>query len=406
MDESDNVVPLPSAPDAIELRHLRAFVAVAEELNFSRAAARLYLSAPALSRQIQALERLVGCDLLRRNTHRAELTIAGEALLDCARNLLRDLDRGVSATRSVGGEMHQRIARFWAPVLDLARPDIDLQALRDASESLQAQFTPPPDAAVRSVNAGGVPSLQLTTRPGEPPTLLHLHGGAFVMGSAFGFRPLAGTLAVAAQTNLLLPEYRLAPEHPYPAALEDALRAYLWLLDSGVPPGRVTISGDSSGGHLAMTLLLSLKEQDMPLPGGALLMCPIADITCASMTPPPPETPPVMTAEMARALIDLYLGGHPIDDPLLNPLTADLSGLPPLLIQVATGDFVTAEAQALADHARAQGVDVRLELYPADTHVFHIFWSFLPEAADALAQAGRFAHDVAAGHTLETGTGC
>src|SRR5580658_1392598 len=121
-DGVSSVVSLPQAPDAIELRHLRAFVAVADELNFGRAAARLYLSQPALSRQIRALERLVGCDLLRRSTHRVELTIAGEALLERARTLLRDVDEAVSATRSVGGELLARIARHWESSPRSARP--------------------------------------------------------------------------------------------------------------------------------------------------------------------------------------------------------------------------------------------------------------------------------------------
>src|SRR6266567_1293196 len=129
-DESAEVVSLPQAPDAIELRHLRAFVAVADELNFGRAAARLYLSQPALSRQIRNLERLVGCDLLRRSTHRVELTLAGEALLDRARRLLGDLDDAVSATRSVGGHLERRLAAAWEPLDDLPAAGPDLQALR------------------------------------------------------------------------------------------------------------------------------------------------------------------------------------------------------------------------------------------------------------------------------------
>ncbi|MFC0107602.1 LysR family transcriptional regulator [Kibdelosporangium aridum] len=152
------VLPLTQAPDAIELRHLRAFVAVAEELNFGRAASRLYLSPPALSRQISTLERLVGVTLLLRSTHRVELTLAGEALLDCARKLLRQLEDGITATRSIGGELASRIAKYWAPVADFARIDVHLQDLRDATEALHAQFSPPPEVSVRSVNAGGVPS--------------------------------------------------------------------------------------------------------------------------------------------------------------------------------------------------------------------------------------------------------
>src|SRR3954471_101905 len=119
------VLPLHPAPDAIELRHLRAFVAVAEELNFGRAAARLYLSQPALSRQIRSLERLLGCELLRRTTHRVELTVAGSALLERARRLLGELDAAITATQSVGGELANRMATMWAPVLEVASADRD-----------------------------------------------------------------------------------------------------------------------------------------------------------------------------------------------------------------------------------------------------------------------------------------
>src|SRR3954471_14497157 len=148
------VLPLHPAPDAIELRHLRAFGAVAEELNFSRAAARLYLSQPALSRQIRALERLVCCELLRRSTHGVELTLAGDALLDRVRRLLRDVDDAVAATRAVGGELDGRMAKAWGPVADLDA-GADLPEMRVAYEGLHAQFAPPPEIAVLPVNTGG-----------------------------------------------------------------------------------------------------------------------------------------------------------------------------------------------------------------------------------------------------------
>src|SRR6516162_7926509 len=141
--DDGKVLSLPSAPDAIELRHLRAFVAVAEELNFGRAAARLYLSQPALSRQIRALERLIGPDLLRRSTHRVELTLAGEALLDRARDLLRGLDHAISATRSMGGELVGRVARLLEPLSGLVTQDGGLHEARAAFERLQAEFVPP-----------------------------------------------------------------------------------------------------------------------------------------------------------------------------------------------------------------------------------------------------------------------
>ena len=393
-DENAEVVSLPQAPDAIELRHLRAFVAVADELNFGRAAARLYLSQPALSRQVRGLERLVGCDLLRRSTHRVELTLAGEALLDRARGLLRAVDEAVSATRSVGGELLARIARHWE-TFAVVNP-ADLQELRVAYEGLHGQFEPPPGISVRSVNAGGVPGLLLTPQPGEPATLLYLHGGGHIAGSAFGYRPLAGALAEQAGAGVVVPDYRLAPEHPFPAALQDAVRAYRWLLDRGATG--VTVAGDSSGCSLVLSFLLSVKQQGLPMPAGAILFCPWVDLPAAGRDRPPSDLD-----DIRRASCGLYLAGHPADDPLVSPLSADLAGLPPMLIQAATGDPLLDEARELTDHAQDCGVAARFELFPVDTHDFHIFWSFLPEAAQALQQAGRFARDTTL--AAQAGTG-
>jgi DNA-binding MarR family transcriptional regulator len=182
-DMDAEVVSLPQAPDAIELRHLRSFVAVADELNFGRAAARLYLSQPALSRQISSLERLVGCELLRRSTHRVELTLAGEALLGRVRELLQSLDEAVSVTRSLGGELLARVNRHWELAglgSEVTDPGQDLQELRDAVEALHAQFEPPPGISVRPVNAAGVPALLNSPGTEDPATILYLHGGGGV----------------------------------------------------------------------------------------------------------------------------------------------------------------------------------------------------------------------------------
>jgi epsilon-lactone hydrolase len=404
MDDRGRLLAFPQAPDAIELRHLRAFVAVAEELNFGRAAERLYLSQPALSRQIRALERLVGCELLRRTTHRVELTIAGEALLDRARRLLRDLDDAVATTQSVGGELAGRLAQLWQPLVELTSTDADIQQTRAAYEALHAEFSPPDGIAVRPANAGGVPSLLLGAGE-EEPTILYLHGGGFVLGSAFGYRPLAGALALAAGTGALVPEYRLAPEHPFPAALDDAVRAYGWMLERGVPPEHVTLAGDSAGAGLVLSLLLTLKERGLPLPGAAVMLCPAVDLTFGLLVPPPDDAQAETALAFGRLAVAAYLGDHPIDDPVVSPLRADLSGLPPMLIQAATGDLQRPDAQALADRAGSHGVDVRLELYPVDTHVFHFFWSFLPEAADALESAGRFAAGIRSGEPVRADAG-
>jgi epsilon-lactone hydrolase len=385
--DDGQVLSLPSAPDAIELRHLRAFVAVAEELNFGRAASRLYLSQPALSRQIRALERLVGPDLLRRSTHRVELTLAGEALLDRARELLRDLDQAISVTRSMGGEHAERMARLWAPADALTAGGGTLSDLRQACEALHAQFPVPAEVTVAPINMSGVPGLTVAP-PDRTVTTLFVHGGGHAMGSAFGYRHLAGALALAADTGVLVPEYRLAPEYPFPASLSDLVRAYQWLLDAGADP--ITLVGDSSGGGLAVSLLLRLRQDGLPLPAGAVLMCPWIDLTCTIQQVGPGEAQPLLTLEWGRRCAAAYVGDHPIDDPLLSPLVADLSGLPPLLVQSATGDAVREDAHQLVDRVQAHGGEARLELYPVATHDFHIFWSFLPEAADALDHAGRF----------------
>ena len=391
MDDGQ-VLSLPSAPDAIELRHLRAFVAVAEELNFGRAAARLYLSQPALSRQIRALERLVGPDLLRRSTHRVELTLAGEALLDRARDLLRGLDQAISATRSMGGEHAERMARLWAPSDALTAGGASLQQLRAVTEELHAQFPVPADVGIAPVNATGVPALTVTPVERRS-SVLFLHGGGYSMGSAFGYRHLAGALAIAADTGVLVPEYRLAPEYPYPAALDDAVRAYRWLLGTADAP--IVVVGDSSGGGLVVALLLRLRQDGLPQAGGAVLMCPWIDLTCTIQKASPSEAQPLLTLEWGRRCASAYVGDHSMEDPLLSPLSADLSGLPALLVQVGTGDALREDADQLVDRVRAYAGEARLELYPVPTHDFHLFWSFLPEAADAVDRAGRFIREVA-----------
>ncbi|QYN36441.1 alpha/beta hydrolase fold domain-containing protein [Pseudonocardia sp. DSM 110487] len=384
------LLALPPAPDAVELRHLRAFVAVAEELNFGRAAARLYLSQPALSRQIRALERLLGAELLRRSTHRVELTLAGEALRPRAEDLLERLDDAVAATRAVGGELIGRAARHWDELREALGVEAGVQELRDAVEAMHAQFAVPAEVLVRPANAGGVPSLLLSGSPEQETTVLYLHGGGYILGSAFGYRPLVGAFALAAGTGVVLPDYRLAPEHPFPAAVQDALRAYAWIVERASSADRIVLAGDSTGGALVMSLLLSLAADGLPMPGGAVLLCPGLDLTGAYLDP-------VADAELVghvRRSRELYLDGHPVDDPLVSPLLADLSGLPPLLVQAATGDKARPEARQLVERAREHGVDARFELYPADTHQFHVFWPFLPEAAEALQQAGAFVREV------------
>jgi epsilon-lactone hydrolase len=397
MQERGHVLPFPQAPDGIELRHLRAFVAVAEELSFARAADRLYVSAPALSRQIRGLEQLIGTELLRRSTHRVELTVAGEALLDRAREVLRRVDEAVSETLAVGGELLSRVTKLWEPMIGLLGSKGDLEQARAAGEELLAQFSPPPGIQVRPATAGGVSALLVSPARDTAATVIYLHGGAWVSGSAFGYRANAGALAAAGQTGVLVPDYRLAPEHPYPAALDDSLNAYRWLLERATAPERITLVGDSSGAGLALSLLLTLRDQSVWLPGAVVLQCPVIDLALRLGHDSRKIVAPVATDDEVRRCVALYLAGHPVDDPIVDPLSADLTGLPPMLIQAATGDARLADAKALVARARNHNVDARLELFPVDAHGFHLFWSFLPEAADAIEAAGAFIREVSRG---------
>ena len=389
-DVSTRELKVPAPGSAVELRHLRSFVAVADELNFGRAAERLYITQPALSRQITGLEQAIGCELLRRSTRRVELTLAGQALLERARPLLRDADDAVLVVQSLSGQIVARVAQLWQPVGDQG----DLEQQRAAYEGLLARFDMPPGVQVRPVNAGGVPALVVAEDPAAPPGVLYLHGGGFVMGSAYGVRPLAGALALAGGRGVLTADYRLAPEHAFPAALDDAYAAYEWMVARTGEPSQLVVAGDSAGAGLALTLLLRLRDAALPLPACATLFCPIADLEATTIVPDRDDLTSRVIGDFWRGCVDAYLAGHPPDDPLVSPVRGSLAGLPPLLIQVGAGDILLGESRKVVDRARDDGVEARLELYPVDAHIFHHFWSFLPEAADALDAAGRFIREV------------
>jgi acetyl esterase/lipase len=377
------------ALDGIELRHLRAFVAVADDLSFSRAAHRLYITQPALSRQIRALEKLVGCDLLRRNSRNVELTPAGEALLASARQLLAGLDEAVTAARALAGELNVRMGRLWAPVQALHDSHADFDEIRSEYETMCAQLPVPPEVEVHPVNADGVAGLRLSVPLADGPTILYAHGGGMALGSAYGHRAIAAALALASGTAAVVPEYRLAPEHPYPAAVDDIERTYRWLMRHGLLPQQTVMAGDSTGGMLLVSVLPRLRQQGIPLPRCVVLLCPGADFFAAEAVNP---DDPAMVEEHCRFQA-AYLKGHPLDDPAVNPLRADLTGLPPMLIQVAAGDQFARGAHELAERAHRYGVRTTVKVYPIDSHNFQSAWSFLPEATDALRHAGQFIRD-------------
>lgn len=270
----------------------------------------------------------------------------------------------------------------------------------------RATFTPagfahpiPGDVRVSDVTAGGVAAHWLDA-PGTDPdrVLLFLHGGGFQLGSLDSDGELAARLGRAGRMRVLFLEYRLAPEHPFPAAIDDVLAAWRWLrTDQQVSAHSLAVAGDSAGGGLAVALLVATRNAGDELPAAAVLMSPTVDLTSsgASMTDRVDQDPISTPALLSRLASD-YLAGADPTTPLASPLFADLSGLPPLLVQVGTADLLLSDAERLAEAATRAGVDATLEVGEGLPHVYQLMLG-TPEAAEATERIGRYLLERVAG---------
>ena len=222
-------------------------------------------------------------------------------------------------------------------------------------------------------------------------TILYLHGGYFLAGSIVSHRNLAGNIAAAAQARALIIDYRLAPEHPFPAGLEDAYSAYCWLLAQGIRPGQILLAGDSAGGGLVLSLLLVLRQRGASLPAAAVCLSPVTDMTHGGASRRSNADKELMVDPRISAQVPaLYLAGEDPQNPLVSPLFGDLHGLPPLLIQVGSDETLLSDATRFAERARQAGVDVTLEVWPGMQHVWQLMASLLPEGRQAIARIGAF----------------
>jgi monoterpene epsilon-lactone hydrolase len=282
-------------------------------------------------------------------------------------------------------------------VLDLLRTrprpgEFDLGALRAGLVAFAALNPPPAGTRATPVAAGGVPC-EWVAGPGadDGTVVVYLHGGGYVLGSAVTHRGLAARLAAACGATALVVDYRLAPEHPFPAAVDDAVAAYQWLLARGVDPGRIVLAGDSAGGGLAAATLVALRDARTPLPAAGVLLSPWVDLEAggASLATNAGADPMVDPGAL-RLAAAAYLGDVPARHPLASPLHAGLARLPPLLVQVGTREVLLDDAVRFAARARAAGVDVALERWDGMIHVWHAFAPLLPEATDALDAIGAF----------------
>jgi phosphinothricin tripeptide acetyl hydrolase len=268
---------------------------------------------------------------------------------------------------------------------------LTIEQRRRQYDRAERVFPTPADVKVETVAAPARPAEWLTppgARPGA--VVLYLHGGGYVIGSPRSHRHLAAAIARAAGARALVPEYRLAPEHPFPAALDDALAAYRWLLDQGVAPARVVIAGDSAGGGLTVATLVALRERGLPRPAGGVCISPWVDLACGGATyATKAAADPIVTHASVTEMAGLYAGGD-FTRPLVSPLYANLADLPALLVQVGGDEVLLDDARGLGERARAAGVEVTVEEWPAMIHVWHWFLGMLDEADRAIDVIGRF----------------
>jgi monoterpene epsilon-lactone hydrolase len=268
----------------------------------------------------------------------------------------------------------------------------DVASVRAAFNALVAQVPVPADVQQKPVEIGGVGGVEVTIAGNDSDSvILYFHGGVYVIGSAAASVPLVGDLVRRTGVNAITLDYRLAPEHPYPAAVEDARAAYEGLLKQGVDPGQIVLAGESAGGGLAVATLLASRQAGLPMPACAFLMSPYADLTLSGETLFDRQSlDPVLTPEGLRVRAPEYVAGAHAADPLISPIFGDLTGLPPLLIQVGSHEILLSDALRLAGCAAMTDVAVTLDVTPGAPHVFQGFAGLLDEAGTALDRASDF----------------
>ena len=272
----------------------------------------------------------------------------------------------------------------------------DLAVMREAAEQRETLTAEP---AVEAEAAAGIDGLWIAPAGADAGTLLYLHGGGYVMGSPEARRKTAGHLALAGGVSALVPRYGRGPEEPYPAALEDALAAYRWLLDQGHAPERIVIGGDSAGGGLAIAVALKLREDGAPLPAGLLTVSPWLDLTCErDFYEARQHADLVVTTAALKIMAGHYLGDSDPTDPLVSPIYAELLGLPPIFVAVGGDEILLEDALRLAHSAALADVALTLRIDAGMQHNYHVHGGHMPESDAAIAAMGAWlAERVSAG---------
>jgi acetyl esterase/lipase len=269
--------------------------------------------------------------------------------------------------------------------------DTDVSEQRRLLRELTAGQPLPADLTVTRATLGGVPVAEITVAGIEPRhVVLYFHGGVYVLGDALGAAELASQVGRRTGAKVFSVDYRLAPEHPFPAAVDDALAAYEALLEGGTAPSDIVFAGESAGGGLAVATLVNARDHALPLPAAAFVMSPYADLTLAGTTlKTKREVDPLLSRESLTARVPDYTAGQDAAIGLISPIFADLSALPPLIIQCGTHEVLLDDAIRLAQRAATADVAVTLDITAGVPHVFQTFHPILDEAAAALDRAGQ-----------------
>lgn len=250
----------------------------------------------------------------------------------------------------------------------------------------------PGGVTIGSVQRHGVATEVITPKAGASDQVVYfLHGGGYVLCTPQTHRPLTARLALALNATTYVPDYRLAPEHPFPAALDDALAGYEALLAQGIAADKIVMMGDSAGGGLALATALAIRDRGLPLPRQLVLISPWTDLTQSGASIAlKAGVDAVLSEAWLKAKIRDYAGNTPVDHPLVSPLFADLRGLPPTLVQVGTEEVLFSDSERLAERAGAAGWPLQLQVYEGLWHDFQLFAAVLPEAAEAVAEIVAF----------------
>ena len=240
----------------------------------------------------------------------------------------------------------------------------------------------------------GVPAEWIDVPNAGKGIILYLHGGAYALGSINSHRELISRLVNNTNCRALAINYRLAPENPFPAALEDSLQAYNWLLSNGYEPSQICLAGDSAGGGLAISTLIALREKGIPIPAGVVCFSPWLDLTLSGKSIiDKKDFDPILSGAILEKYINDYIGDHQADDPLISPLFADLKGLPPMLIHTGRNEILLDDSIRFYEKARKAGVDVSLKIWNDMFHVFQLF-SFFPATQESMKLVSLFVNRV------------